>query len=125
LSALNGALVAVHVTAARFLDCPELAIEPREADALLHATGNVLRHYNIETTQKTMDFIALGTCIATTYGFRAMAIQHRLKTDREPRPIARNPTITPTANIAAGPGVENPLIPPGVDIPGVGRNTRH
>jgi hypothetical protein len=115
----------VHVTAARFLDCPELAIEAREAEALLHATGNVLRHYNIETTQKTMDFIALGTCIATTYGFRAMAIQHRLKAEREPHPITRAPGVTATMDIAPGSGVENPLIPPGVDIPGVGRNTRH
>jgi len=56
------------------------------------ATQNVLRHYNIETTQKGADFIALAGVVSMIAGTRIAAYRLRLQMEAEARktPMASN-----------------------------------
>jgi len=58
---------------------PELAMSEMEGDQFMKAAQKVLRHYNIEAQQKTIDWVAFMSCVAQIYGTRAIAIAARRK----------------------------------------------
>jgi hypothetical protein len=61
----------------------EFAVSPEEMEEFTKAAGNVARHYNVETTQKTLDWIALVGVSAHVFGTRAVAIMVRTRKDRK------------------------------------------
>lgn len=45
-------------------------MEQEEGEQFMRAAQNVLRHYSVETTQKTLDWIAFGGVTLSLYGQR-------------------------------------------------------
>lgn len=78
-----------HALLAMRLDCPELMISEIEAKQFMHSAQNVLRHYSVTTTQKTLDWTAFVGCALGIYGTRAFAVSQRLKSERGPAPERR------------------------------------
>lgn len=93
LSGLGGVLVGLTAALAEFRNVPEFALDERESVELMGATQNVLRHYNIETTQKGADYIALVGVVTMLFGTRVAAYNLRKRMEREEQrgqPIASN-----------------------------------
>lgn len=70
-------LVGVHAILAMQTKTPELAITEQEGKDFTRAAQNVLRHYSVQTTQKTLDWVAFLGVTAGMYGTRAFAISAR------------------------------------------------
>jgi hypothetical protein len=66
--------VGLHVMLAQLTKTEELAISMDEGEAFMKAASNVMRHYSVQTTQKTLDWIAFGGCTIQIYGLRIVAI---------------------------------------------------
>jgi hypothetical protein len=119
-----GMFVGVHTALAMRTGNPELMVEPEEAKAFMKAAQNVMRHYDVKTTQKTLDWIAFAGCCGSIYGTRAFAIAARKAGERQSveRPPAtaeillwpkrkREPEEAPQGLQAEGSFV--PSVPPG------------
>jgi hypothetical protein len=78
-------LLLIHGIAASVTKCPELELDGEEADKLAIATKNVLRHYNIKTTQKAIDHLNLLFCAGVLYAPRVIVIKERKAKEREAR----------------------------------------
>lgn len=76
---------------AAIVQAPELAISEDESKQLAGAAGNVLRHYDIKTTQKALDWTALGICAGSIYGARAVALSLRQREERRNRAASAAP----------------------------------
>jgi len=100
--------VGMHVMAASNLGIPELAIDMSEGEQFMKAVQNVLRHYSIETTQKTLDYVALVGCIGMIYGTRFGAYMIRKK---EEAPKKRSGKVVQFPQSA-----ETPAPQPSLDI---------
>lgn len=68
------------------LKSPGLILTEAEAHQLAEATANVSRHYNVQATQKTLDWINFCTCVTLIYGTRVMAASKRKKEEAEANP---------------------------------------
>lgn len=79
---MAGMLVGIHAMLAMRLDAPELMIERDEATDYLRHAQNVMRHYSVETTQKTIDWIMFIGATAGTYGTRIVALAMRRNQQR-------------------------------------------
>lgn len=88
VSGIEALLFSTHAIISAALHTPELALEKVESQVLAEATANVARHYPTSISAKTIDWAALATCLAFTYGPRAVMIRQRLDAEREQR--ARN-----------------------------------
>jgi hypothetical protein len=53
---------------------PELAINMDEGEHIMKAAQNVMRHYNVQSTQKTLDWISLAGACSMVYVPRVIAI---------------------------------------------------
>lgn len=82
---LNDLLLSVHFGLAAMLHTPEIALDMDEARKLANASANVMRHYNVRTTAKAMDWIQLSITLGVIYGPRAVVFAAR----RKPREPAR------------------------------------
>jgi len=74
--------VGLHAMVAMQTGTPEIEITPEEGTAFLNAAQNVMRHYSVETTQKTLDWIAFAGVAVGMYGTRAVAIMARQRAER-------------------------------------------
>lgn len=83
VSGIEALLFSTHAILSAALHTPELALEKTESLALAEATANVARHYPTSISAKTIDWAALATCVAFTYGPRAVMIRQRLDAERE------------------------------------------
>lgn len=94
---------------AQTLGVEEIAITDDEGKAFLGAAKNVMRHYNVQTTQKTMDWIALVGVAATIYAPRIAAIGMRKRSERAPtRPATTEETQSNVYHFAGGIHTTNP-----------------
>lgn len=117
--------VGLHVMLANATKTPELAIAPEEGEAFMVSAGQVLRHYSLETTQKTLDWIAFAGCAGAIYGPRAVAIALRRREEARERPGRvirppawnRPPGSPPGGATAEAAGEGVVIIPNGEDIP--------
>lgn len=75
--------VGLHATMALMTKTPELAITDQEGRDFTRAAQNVMRHYSVTTTQKTLDWVAFLGVTAGMYGTRAFAISSRRAQERE------------------------------------------
>lgn len=112
LSGFAASLLFAHNLLATFTQTPEFRLEQKEADELTAAAAKVASHYDIETTQKTMDIVNLGTCMAAIYGSRLVAINIRKSRERTAR--AGGVVITPAE--ANGAGLTAGVVYPGVGV---------
>jgi len=85
LSGLTGIFVGAHVQLAQATHTPEIAIEFEEGDEFLKRAQAVMSHYSIETTQKTIDWLAFWGVASMMYGTRAIAIRNRHRDERAQR----------------------------------------
>lgn len=69
--------IGVHALLAMNLQTPELAISDEEGKQFMGAAQNVMRHYSVQTTQKTLDWIALFGSAGAIYAPRVVAIRMR------------------------------------------------
>ncbi len=77
--------VGIHALLAQVSETPELQVTEDEGKAFMKASQNVMRHYSVQTTQKTLDWIALFGVTASIYGPRIAAIGIRKRSEREPK----------------------------------------
>lgn len=75
--------VGLHAALAMASRTPEWEISDEEGVAFQKAAQSVLRHYSVETTQKTMDWIAFSGVTVGIYGTRLVAISQRKRHERE------------------------------------------
>lgn len=66
--------VGFHAGIAMLTNTPELIIQDAEGAAFMKASQNVMKHYSVETTQKTLDWIAFCGVACSIYVPRAVAI---------------------------------------------------
>ena len=85
LSSITGLLVGIHALLAQVTETPEIAITEDEGKAFTKASQNVMRHYSVQTTQKTLDWIALIGVAASIYGPRLAAVGIRKRSEKEPK----------------------------------------
>ncbi len=101
--------VGIHTMLALQTGVEELAISPEEGDEFMTAAQRVMRHYSVETTQKTLDTVAFIGCAVQIYGTRAAAFY--VRTRRGPRDQAQHQThqVAPGAAHAPppAPGMTN------------------
>jgi hypothetical protein len=74
--------VGLHAMLAMQTRTPELMITEQEGRDFTRAAQNVMRHYSVQTTQKTLDWIALGGVTVGMYGTRVYAISARRAGER-------------------------------------------
>lgn len=118
--------VGLHATLAVMTKTPELAITEQEGRDFTKSAQNVLRHYSVQTTQKTLDWLAFMGVTAGMYGTRAFAISMRKGAEKAANPTERgqvlqwpkHPRSRPAAE-AAAPSVEMPAGAPPSYVPSV------
>ena len=81
---MTGLFVGIHTMLAMQTKTPELQMSPEEGQQFMLAAQNVMRHYSVEATQQTLDWIALFSCAATIYGTRAAAVAARRSREKNP-----------------------------------------
>jgi hypothetical protein len=86
--------VGLHMMLADASGRPEWAITDDEGKNFVERAQNVLRHYSVEGTQKTLDWIAFGGCCVGMYGPRIVAVAR----NRAEETRANN--ATPVNNVA-------------------------
>lgn len=69
--------VGLHATLAMMTKTPELQVSEQEGRDFMKAAQNVMRHYSVQSTQKTLDWLAFGGIAAGLYGTRAFAVSMR------------------------------------------------
>lgn len=67
---------------------PELAIAQQEAAAMSTAINNVAQHYDVQASQKTVDWGNLIATLSMVYGTRMVAIYSRKKSETPSRAYA-------------------------------------
>jgi len=84
--------VGLHALLAERTQTPELVLSEEEGDQFMKSAQKVMRHYSVETTQKTLDFIAFFGTVASIYGTRIAAIGIRKRGEQQERnnPIQDN-----------------------------------
>jgi hypothetical protein len=95
-----GMFVGIHAMLAVRTGVPEVEITPDEGAQFMKAVQNVMRHYSVKTTQKTMDFVALFGVAAAIYGPRVAA--YKFRTDAEKEEKRRQPNASNVVNGAFG-----------------------
>jgi len=83
--------VGMHVMMAERTNTPELMMGMPEGEAFMGAVQNVMRHYSVQTTQKTLDFIALFGTASAMYAPRVVAYNLRKKAERANGPVYQRP----------------------------------
>jgi hypothetical protein len=69
----------------------EIEVGPDEMNAWLGAAQKVARHYSVETTQKTLDWIAFVGISGQVFGTRALAVAVKTRRGISGRPARRGP----------------------------------
>lgn len=82
---MTGMFVGLHAVLAQRTNTPELAIGMDEGAAFMGAAQNVMRHYSVEATQKTLDWISFAGVAGGMYLTRAVAITNRLAVEKRER----------------------------------------
>jgi hypothetical protein len=100
--------IGLHTLAGQLI-APELEITEDEGKAFMDGAKNVMRHYSVTATQKTIDWIAfMGTC-GSIYGTRAVAIAMRRKQERKGKTPSK--AEAPDLNRPKANGSSNPQQP--------------
>lgn len=104
LSSITGLFVGAHVLLAAKTGTPELAISEDEGKLFMQRAQSVLRHYSVETTQKTMDWISFIGVTVMIYAPRVVAISANRKrgkgaTVHHLQPVPQQPAPQQPVNV--------------------------
>jgi len=112
LSGLTAMFVGLHVALATWTKTPELEITGDEGQNFMTRGADVMRHYSVQRTQKTIDWLAFYGAIATLYVPRYIAIRNRKRADRAtfvgPLPSVVTPGQSETEPNVIRPDFTNP-----------------
>lgn len=97
-------IIGIHAMLAKATGYDELNLELPECEALAEAGSNVLRHYNVKTTQKAMDWIMFAVVAGGIYGTRAAAIAKKMRVDAPP-------ITAPSTTVPSSPTTNRPMMP--------------
>lgn len=92
LDSLNFTLFYAHGVLAKITACPEFELDEDEAKKMATCCMNVMRHYNIKTSQKAIDWGNLLITGGLIYGARIYKISERHKTEAKAKRDARDNT---------------------------------
>lgn len=70
-------LLSIHAMLAGMLKTPELELDPSEAKLLGDAAENVMKHYDVTASAKTIAWVNLAMICGQVYGPRIFAMQMR------------------------------------------------
>lgn len=106
LSSMTGMFVGLHALMSERTGVPEWSMSEDEGKQFMAAAQNVMRHYSVETTQKTLDWISFIGTGAGIYGTRLAAYRFRTAAEREAKRDAPNrPAQNGSSNVASFPVV--------------------
>jgi len=93
LSSITGMFVGMHCLLAERTNTPELMMGLPEGEAFMGSVQNVMRHYSVQSTQKTMDWIALFGTASSMYVPRIVGYNMRKRIERsgQTRPAPTRP----------------------------------
>lgn len=112
LSGLAGIFVGIHVQLAQATQVPEFVIEQEEGDEFLKRAQAMMSHYSVETTQKTIDWLAFIGVGSMIYGTRFIAYNARVSRERKERgEPPRSNVVRHPRNRAAMQGAPSPDAP--------------
>lgn len=97
-------LMGMHLIAAKLLRAPELIIGPDEAKNLAKAVQNLMKHYSINVSPKTVALMQLAGVAAAVYAPRAIMIANRKGKEAQHKKQAQNPMsgFTPSPDPVPG-----------------------
>jgi hypothetical protein len=106
--------VGLHALLAVRLETPEIAISDDEGVQFAKAAQNVMRHYSVKTTQKTLDTIALAGVTVGIYGPRFAAWRFRKAAEKAERAAGRTqgPIMHATPSPPANGAINGHAAPP-------------
>lgn len=67
-------------------ETPEWMVSPEEGADFMKAAQNVMRHYSVQSTQRTLDWISLFGVAGGMYGTRVAAISIRKRREKTEKP---------------------------------------
>lgn len=85
--------VGLHMMLANVSETPEWMITPDEGNDFMKAAQNVMRHYSVQSTQKTLDWISLFGVAGGMYGTRVAAISIRKRREKTVKPAPQGENI--------------------------------
>jgi len=85
--------VGLHAMLALQTATPELEIDQGEGEQFMKAAQNVMRHYGVTATQKSLDMVALFGVAVGMYGPRIAAIRFRKAAEREAKKHSRDNVV--------------------------------
>ena len=99
--------------AAGATNVPELAIDMADGDAFMKSAQNVMRHYSVESSQKTIDWLAFGGTCCMIYGtrFGAYMLRRRQEERDMMKPgatVYQMPTVPRQAPTSASASADKP-----------------
>jgi hypothetical protein len=74
--------VGIHTMLAMQTKTPELMISEQEGKDFMKAAQNVMKHYSVQSTQKTLDWVAFLGVAGGIYGTRIFAVSVRKSAER-------------------------------------------
>jgi hypothetical protein len=77
--------VGMHAMLATLTQTPELELSEDEGKNFTTCAQNVMRHYSVTATQKTLDWVAFFGCCMMIYGPRVAAISFRKASEKQPK----------------------------------------
>ena len=86
--------VGLHASLALMTKTPELAVTEQEGRDFMKAAQNVMRHYSVQSTQKTLDWLAFGGIAVGLYGTRAFAVSMRKQMEAAGKSGERGQVLT-------------------------------
>ena len=107
--------VGMHVLLADRTNTPELMMGMDEGQAFMGAVQNVMRHYSVQTTQKTLDWVALFGTASSMYMPRIVGYNMRKRMERAgqaPRPATARPVQPGAEPTKREPAQDIPATPP-------------
>lgn len=91
LAGIEALLMSVHTMMAAAMKAPEMALDPKEAEALASAISTVQEHYPVSWAPKTMAWLNLGMVAGGIYGPRIFVLAAK----RKPKATPAAPVIMP------------------------------
>lgn len=120
--------VGIHASLALMTKTPELAVTEQEGRDFMKAAQNVMRHYSVQSTQKTLDWLAFGGIAVGLYGTRAFAVSMRKQMEAAGKSAERGQVVqfpdrgrkVPATEAEAAAPVYHPSVPAGDEFGGEG-----
>lgn len=109
---MKGLLLGASAMLAMRMGDSDVELTEPEADAFLKAAQNVARHYSVETTQRTLDWVAFAGISAQVFGTRIVGSMVKRRRGGQKGEVVSYPNGAP---YQAGPDIQ-PSVPAGPEF---------